>query len=1063
MSIFRFRLHEKSSDAVPDGLYEDVVSNALDAQLSALACDAEVSRAKLTDEDAVEHLAEAVHQATRIALDAIGGKHSAERRLALANKLLAVVREHAAGALDSDEATLRPELLLHVVRTNALQAAGFVPRRPATPLTRSDLFVNAEQVGVLQELLSEIESADRIDLICAFIKWSGLLKFRDALARHCARGRPLRVLTTTYLGATDARAIEELSRLGAEVKIAYEDVPTRLHAKAWLFHRESGLPTAYIGSSNLSRQALTDGIEWNVRIAAADVPHVIEKFEAVFRRYWEDASSGFAPFRSAELDGQLLRECLARARLVRSGREAEGGSAALRVLDVEPKDFQRTILSDLAVSRARGSTRNLVVAATGTGKTVVAALDYRRLRREGLAGAKLDTLLFVAHRERILQQSVETFRAALKEPTFGELLVGGRRPENGRHVFGSIQSLDGNIDAIPPEHFDVVIVDEVHHAAASTYRKLLGHLKPKVLVGLTATPERMDDVAGENLQLDEFFDRPWAAELRVWDAIDRQILVPFNYFGVDDGTDVRKAWKRGKYEAAELENVYDANRIWVRKATESVARYVRDHGVMRALAFCVSIGHAQLAARELERELGVRCVALTSRDDAKLRADLLQSFESDAADRPRVICTVDLFNEGVDLPRTDVLLLLRPTESSTLFVQQIGRGLRRAEGKDSLTVLDFVGIQHENFRFETKYKALLGLGRRQIRDGFQSGFARLPAGCALQLEEKPREQILAGLRRSLRLDDQEFATRLREGNAESLLAFLRAEDLEPNEFFRDERTWTTIAALAGRAVPEAADDQERQALRSVQRLIHVDDKRRLGVLEELLEGTAPLRREEDRRLARMIFAIIYGVESASDAARCVASLRHHQRLRAELRELVPVLQMRIDVIGREAKLPANIPLQLHARYRTEEVAAAFDLRTKGGLLYRPQVGTLAPHVPGAKLDLHLVTLDKSAKHKVPHLQYRDYAISPMLFHWQSQASTRRESASGRRHLAPDTTAVLFVREVGKDDRGLGGVYRFLGTAKRVDDKGERPISVTYQLLDGDIPGELLSVARSAIA
>jgi hypothetical protein len=297
--------------------------------------------------------------------------------------------------------------------------------------------------------LSEIESADRIDLICAFIKWSGLLKFRDALARHCARGRPLHVLTTTYLGATDARAIEELARLGAKVKIAYEDVPTRLHAKAWLFHRDSGLATDYVGSSNLSRQALTDGIEWNVRIAWAEVPQIVERFGL--------SSSGTGRIRVRvrpvpQRRGSTARFCgtLSRAQFIRSGRE--GGSpdsaAALRVLDVEPKDFQRVILQDLALARSRGSTRNLVVAATGTGKTVIAALDYRRLRGDGLPGKNLETLLFVAHRDRILQQSMETFRAVLKDPTFGELLVGGKRPSADRHVFGSIQSLDGRIDEI---------------------------------------------------------------------------------------------------------------------------------------------------------------------------------------------------------------------------------------------------------------------------------------------------------------------------------------------------------------------------------------------------------------------------------------------------------------------------------------------------------------------------------------------------------------------------------------------------------------------------------------
>ena len=717
------------------------------------------------------------------------------------------------------------------------------------------------------------------------------------------------------------------------------------------------------------------------------------------------------------------------------------------------------------MARSRGSTRNLVVAATGTGKTVIAALDYRRLRGDGLPGKKLETLLFVAHRDRILQQSMETFRAVLKDSTFGELLVGGKRPSADRHVFGSIQSLDGRIDEIPPDHFDVVIVDEVHHAAAETYRRLLERLKPKVLVGLTATPERMDDLPGDTLKLDDFFDRPWASELRVWEAIDRQILVPFTYFGVDDGTDVRKAWRRGKYDIGELSNVYDANRIWVTNAARAVARYVRDPAAMRGIAFCVSIGHAELAARELSRELSIQCVALTSRDDPEHRAAVLRAFESDAPDRPQLICTVDLFNEGIDLPRTDTLLLLRPTESATLFVQQLGRGLRRAEGKDVLTVLDFVGIQHENFRFEAKYKALLGIGRRPLRDGLQHGFARLPAGCTIQLDDKPREQVLAALRRSLRLDDEDFATRLRENGASTLAEFLRIEDLELSHFFRNERTWTAILGRTGRSVPAIADKVEKDALSNVQRLIHVDDPWRLRVLDRLLAGAHTFADEAERRLARMLFGMLYGIAEGTDEVRCADLFRSHERLRFELTELAPVLRARMDVIPTSAvqAIPEDVPLHLHARYRTEEIAAAFDLRSRDGVLYRPQVGTFDPHVSGAQLDVHLITLDKSGKKKVPHLQYRDFAVSPTLFHWESQASTTRDSSAGKRHLGEKTVAVLFVREVAKDERDLGGAYRFLGTARRVADQGERPISVTYRLQDGDIPPDLLSVARSAVA
>jgi len=220
-----------------------------------------------------------------------------------------------------------------------------------------------------------------------------------------------------------------------------------------------------------------------------------------------------------------------------------------RLLDVEPRNFQRVILDELDAARTvRGQRRNLVVSATGTGKTVIAALDYRRLRAAGI-----DSLLVVAHREDILRQSQQVFREVLRSATFGELYVGGERPlGGGRRVFAPIQSLAGIVRRAPPaaDSFDMVIIDEVHHAAVRAYRALLDTLRPKELLGLTASSERADDTLGrdECLQIEEYFPRPWAAELRLWDAIDRQILVPFIYFAVDDGTRLDSVpWKRGRY------------------------------------------------------------------------------------------------------------------------------------------------------------------------------------------------------------------------------------------------------------------------------------------------------------------------------------------------------------------------------------------------------------------------------------------------------------------------------------------------------------------------------------
>lgn len=1068
MSLFRLRADR---DALADGLYEDVVSSALEGALQGLRAEqATVATTALAGEASTELLARTVDQAVRLVLDTQTGEHAVEKRLALVNALLRVVQEHAPpDAFRPGETILQPEVFLALRRSHALGAAE-APPRPHTGLSRSELFVNAERHGVVQELLSEIPSADRIDLLCAFIKWSGFVKFRDALARHCAAGKPLRVLTTTYLGATEARAIDELVRIGAEVRVSYEETPTRLHAKAWLFHRATGLDTAYVGSSNLSRAALTDGIEWNVRVTAADLPHVVEKFEAVFRRYWDDPAAGFIAHRNNDESRARLREALVRARATSKGAPSAGGLS--RILEVEPRDFQRQILADLDVARRhRSQTRNLVVAATGTGKTVVAAFDYARLHTERALG--IDTLLFVAHREDILRQSQQVFREVLRRPEFGELFVGGERPLHGRHVFASIQSLAEVIAKRPPppDAYSMVIVDEVHHAAAATYRALLDHLKPSILLGLTATPERADDAPASTLRIEDYFPRPWASELRVWDAIDQQILVPFNYFAVDDGMDLRQVrWRRGRYDAAELsalyeQNVIDGRRIWVQNIARVVRDYVREARDMRALAFCVDKAHARLAARELETTLGVRCVAVTSDDSYDVRRAHLNALESGNDDRPRLLCVVDLLNEGVDLPTVDTVLLLRPTESATLFLQQLGRGLRRAHGKDCLTVLDFIGLQHEGFRFDLRYQALLGLRRGELDRALKNGFPRLPSGCSFQLAEKPREQVLAALKKSLRFIRSDLHKRIDPDKDEqlSLSDFLAREGLELEDIYREGRSWTSLCRDAGLARPSHADEQEADALEKLARFLHVDDPWRLGAIEKLASDTrwAPTD-ESARRLTQMIVTILYGLEHGSDLQASLTRLRAHPLLRAELRELVPVLRARSRVVPAQSaseELSSEVPLHLHGRYLTEEILAAFDKRSKEGKFYVPGAGV----VPHDSYDFLLVTLDKSGKTKLPHLQYEDYAISPVLFHWQSQAATTVDSPTGRRHLNPGVVPLLFVREVAKDERGLAVGYRFLGAVKLEEHRGERPISIVYRLLDGPMPAEVLARTRAAIA
>ncbi len=1026
-----------AADKLPPGLYELLNTDALGHRLSGVS-ELHSSFGEVDDEHTPEILSRHVADVVRRALAAA----PPAERVGLANRLLKQLSE-------SDPISPGPTQLQSLYPPDALKRRQL--RRPTTKLSDSALLTNSkDEPNLAAELRAEIESANTVDLLCAFVRWTGLRLLEPALGQLKERGVRLRVLTTTYMGATERRAIDELvTRYGAEVKINYETQATRLHAKAWLFRRDSGFDTAYVGSSNLSQAALLDGLEWNVRLSSVGTPTLLQKFEVTFDSYWEQrAFQSYDP----ERDGDKLD-----AALERNGGRRTAAPDAATGLEVQPFLHQEEMLEDLEAQRLKGFNHNLVVAATGTGKTVIAALDYKRLCEA--AGRDL-TLLFVAHRQEILKQAMRTYRDVMQDGAFGELYVGEHKPSQWKHIFASVQSLSSlGIEQLEPDFFDVVVIDEFHHAMAPTYRRLLDHLQPQQLLGLTATPERGDgvDVAKQ------FFGGRTASELRLWDALDADLLVPFHYFGVSDDVDLSQLeWKRGNYDTAQLNNLYTGNDARAAKVIRELRDKVSSTAQMRAIGFCVSVQHAHYMAEVFNRA-GIVSVAVDGSTDDADRAAALERLR-----RREINCifAVDLFNEGLDLPQVDTILMLRPTQSATIFLQQLGRGLRRAEGKAVLTVMDFIGQQRREFRFDLRYRALTGYGRKELEKAVEDEFPYLPSGSQIVLDRVAQKVVLDNIKAQLRFNRVQLVRDIASYAETELEAYLERSGNDLKSIYRSTKdSWTgylrqakliegfsPLEAIVSGKIQKLTDADEKKLLGRMAALIHVDDPERAEAYSMLVAADAPRYAElglREQTFARMLFYTLWddggGFQTYDDGLDC---LRGYQFVCSEIRQLVKlgVAASKHVANGLGAGLQ-HVPLLSHATYRREEVLAALQygsLELGKNVQHREGVAWC----PATSTDAFFVTLNKNDKKHSATTMYKDYAISPELFHWESQNATSPGSPTGKRYLdraSHGSKILIFTRDTADDETGLTVPYTCLGQLDYVQHAGEKPIAITWKL------------------
>lgn len=546
--------------------------------------------------------------------------------------------------------------------------------------------------------------------------------------------------------------------------------------------------------------------------------------------------------------------------------------------------------------------------------------------------------------------------------------------------------------------------------------------------------------------------------MRLWEALERNLLSPFQYFGCYDEVDLDSIkWSRSTgYDVKELEQLYTGNDARARLILREVRDKISDAGAMRAVGFCVSVQHAEYMAKRFS-EAGIPARAVTSATPAPERSRSLQDLRARTVN---ALFTVDLFNEGIDLPEIDTVLFLRPTESLTVFLQQLGRGLRLSGEKACLTVLDFIGGQNQEFRFDLRYRALTGASRRGLERQIREGFPTLPAGCHMQLDSVAQQVILDNVRSALRVSWKTLTGELVRLGDVSLETFLSETGIELDDLYRTGKGgWASLRRAAGlddRPEPTGDLDLSRRVARS----LHIDDPLRLEVLKKALDATRPegaLESTAERRAARLLSVGLFGPDATCDSTEDLGGLLSANPARAdELSQVADLLWSRIE--RPTVAIARRLPLRVHARYSRDEALTAFEVTN-------PQtVREGVKWIEAQQADVFFVTLNKNEEHYSPTTMYADRAISPELFQWESQSTTSLESPTAQRyinHRQLGSKVHLFIRE-SKTSEGALGVppYIYAGPIEYVSHPGSRPVRFVWRL-NYSLPDDVFQAARLA--
>lgn len=927
------------------------------------------------------------------------------------------------------------------------------------------LIVNNYQTTVSNELKNSLETCNKFYFNIAFINFDGLQLFLHLFEELNNKGIKGKIITSTYLNFTDPKALKKLNSFdNIELKV-YNDIKNKgFHSKAYIFEYDDYYKII-IGSSNLTVSAMKRNIEWNVRVISKKDDIFTNSVMEEFINIWDQLDEVTEDF--LQQYDQFIKEIKEKKKKI--------GNTFFKYNDaIVPNKMQERAMFNLNRLRECGEHKALIVAATGTGKTYLSAFDVKQFHPK--------KMLFIVHREEILLKSEESFKKVLGAKLDTGFFTGRSKEMNAKYLFTTIQTLSRYYDMFDPNEFDYIILDEAHHAAGDTYTKVLTYFEPKFLLGMTATPERCDKV-----NIYDLFDNNVAIEIRLHEVMDEELVVPFHYFGITDIDEV-------DFSGISLNNTAAvAKALKVNQRVNFIIKqmnlYEYDGEYRKCLGFCVNIEHAKFMCEEFNKR-GIVSAYLTGEDQANKRTEYVKRLEDDG-DPLEVIFTVDIFNEGIDIPSINLVLMLRPTNSPIIFIQQLGRGLRKYEDKKYLTVLDFIGNHNRAFLIAIALKGSRYYDKDSLKVSVKNDFIDIPGDTFIQLDPISKERILNQIdfenfnsMKYLKEEYNSFKALLQGKIPYYLMDYIKYEGSpDPVKFFNKEKTYLeflTKVEKDERCLQMIIDEEYLKYLRYISSMLPLKRPYEFQILLDLLYKDSMDFNDCKQSILKCIKTIdddsVFHAMEVLNFNYYDSSQKNRWNKMAELRDGILYLSntfkyylqdedkkkyiidtLRYGLIRyKEEFNEVNYGkpfFKLYAQYAMQDVALVANYRK----IHSSFRGSGL--IPFHKEYFLFVDLLKDSNIK-ESINYKDKFISRKLFQWQSPNSTSQDSERGKNIIKNKERNIhlhLFVRKLKEID-GKIEPYIYIGKMNTIQYEGNKPITIVAELeheVDSKIYGELV--------